>query len=472
MTGEEAQGPPDLPDRMSDADALMWDIEADPELRSTITVLVLLDACPDPAVARSRVERATRLFPRLRQRVTAPSTRLGTPRWVEDPQFDLDFHLRHVAAPGTGTLREVLDLAAPVAASGFDRARPLWELSVIERVEGGGAALLLKAHHSMADGVGGIALAGDLFDLEPSPPPATTPTEPLVGDRSSVARAAGALVAAAVAVPRRVGSLGIGATRGLVGVVAHPAGAARDAVGLATSIWRLTAPSPSPESPIMRGRSLSWHFGVDEAPVDVLHAAARRCGGTVNDAFLAIVAGSLARYHERHDVPVERLRMLMPVSIRRRGDPMGGNRFVPARFTVPVGDPDPVRRMEAIGALAGRWRAEPALPLTDTLAAVLDRLPQPVTVRLFGAMQKGVDFIATNVPGVRTPMWFAGAKVTGIYAFGPESGAAASFALLSHEDTCYFGVNIDRAAVPDPDLLMACLAESIAEVCALAGSDA
>jgi hypothetical protein len=140
--------------RMSDSDALMWNIERDPVLRSTITGLWLLDQAPDPVRLAERVERATRLIPRLRQRVAANPFSIAPPRWELDPDFDIAFHVRRVELPGSGSERELLDFLQPIAMQGFDRDRPLWELYVVEGLEGGRAGLVMKLHHAISDGVG------------------------------------------------------------------------------------------------------------------------------------------------------------------------------------------------------------------------------------------------------------------------------------------------------------------------------
>lgn len=448
---------------MSDSDALMWDIESDPGLRSTITAIALLDRSPEWKRVRSRVAQTVHAYPRLRQRVAVAPLHLGTPLWVDDDGFDLDFHVRRVAAPPPGDLRAVLDLAAPLASTGFDRARPLWEMTLVEGV-GDGAAAILKVHHSMADGVGSIAMAADLFDLEPRPTAARLPRDRAAAAPSTLGITVDALGEVAATVPRMVRDAADQAARAAVRAVRDPAGAVRRGAEVGRSVARLLTPTPTPLSPLMVDRGLFWHFDVDEAPIKDMKAAAERADGTVNDAFLTVVTGALARYHQHHGIDVEQLRVLMPVNIRGDDDPRGGNHFVPARFPLPVATDDPLRRMRQIKAITREWRDEPSLGLTDTLATILELLPLPLTVGLFGSMQKGVDMVATNVPGVRIPVWFAGAEVTRIFAMAPPSGAAASFSLLSHRDLCCFGLNIDRAAIPDTDVLGSCFADSLVEV--------
>jgi hypothetical protein len=137
------------------------------------------------------------------------------------------------------------------------------------------------------------------------------------------------------------------------------------------------------------------------------------------------------------------------------------------RFTVPVDGESPAQRVRDAAACAHDWRDERALSLTDVLAAALNRLPTPVTTRVFGSMLKNVDFVATNVAGIPVPVYLAGAKVEREYAFGPPSGSAVSFALVSHVDTCCIGVNLDTSAVRDPERLVAYLRESFDELLAL-----
>ncbi len=152
---------------MSDEDALMWNIEKDPVLRSTILAVALLDSVPDWQRLRQRIERTTHFIPRLRQRVVSSPLRIAPPRWMAEPTFDLDFHLRRVRLAGAATTRSLFDALQPVATSSFDRARPLWEFTLFEGLEDGRAAFALKVHHSVTDGVGGMELLAHFVDLAP-----------------------------------------------------------------------------------------------------------------------------------------------------------------------------------------------------------------------------------------------------------------------------------------------------------------
>lgn len=448
--------------RMSDQDALMWTIEKDPLLRSTITAIAVLDQTPDRERLLDKIERGTRLIPRLRQRVVAPPLNVAPPEWLVDENFDLNYHLRFVRPSGDGSLRSLLDFAAPLAMQNFDRARPLWEFTVVEGLADGKAAMIQKVHHAVTDGVGGIELALMLLDAErePTADPGPMPDAPEPDRVPALDRLRQGLD------HERRRQLGIArrALGGLPGVVRDLPTVARATADTAASLGRLLAPAFEPLSPIMRSRSLSVHFDVMTAPLGEMKAAAKKADGRLNDAFVAAVAGGLARYHRRHGAEVEALRMSMPINIRVAGDTLGGNQFVPARFPVPIGVDDPVERMRTIRRLVGEARAEPALALTAPIAGVLNRLPTTATTQLFGGMLKGIDFVTSNVPGAPFPVFLAGGKLEANFALGPLAGSATNITLLSYLDELQIGVNTDPAAVPDPDVFLDCLHEGFEEI--------
>jgi diacylglycerol O-acyltransferase len=448
--------------RMSDSDALMWGIEKDPLLRSTITAVSLFDRPPDPKRLRERVERGTCLIPRLRQRVVSAPVVASPPRWVVDPNFDLDYHLRWVAAPAPGDRRALLDLAEPIGMQSFDRARPLWEFTVVEGLADGKAAVIQKLHHSITDGVGAVKLAMVLFDLEREPDdPGHTPAAP---DPEHPSPWGLTFEAWQHERRRRLGIARrsfMSATR----AARRPAANLRSMGALAASAGRILAPATTPHSPVMTDRSLSVYFDTISVPLEDAKRAARAAGGKLNDAFLAAVCGGMRLYHERHGTTVAQLRTTMPISIRdETTETLAGNQFVPARFLIPVGIRDPIARMRAIRELVAFQRNEPALTFTDGIAGILNRLPTAVVTQLFGSMLKGVDFVTSNVPGVPVPVFFAGAALESQMAFGPLTGAAVNVTLVSYLDDLHIGVNMDRAAIPDRDAFIECLNEGFDEV--------
>jgi hypothetical protein len=215
----------------------------------------------------------------------------------------------------------------------------------------------------------------------------------------------------------------------------------------------------------MQDRRLGWHYAALDVPFDGLEGAAHSARGTLNDAFLAGITGALRRYHERHGTVVPELRVTMPISLREQDDPVGGNRITLARFAVPVDVPDPVASMRAIHQRVAESRREPSAALTNPIAGMLNLLPRGFV----GGMLKHVDFLASNVPGLGVPLYLGGARVVGLYPFGPTIGAALNVTLLSYCGTCHLGVNTDTGAVPDPDVLLECLRESFDEILDLSG---
>jgi diacylglycerol O-acyltransferase / wax synthase len=242
-----------------------------------------------------------------------------------------------------------------------------------------------------------------------------------------------------------------------------PLGYVRGAVGMARSVYRTAAPNRSTLSPVMRDRATTRHLAMIEVSLDALKMSAKTVDGTVNDAYLAAIAGGLRTYHERHGAAVGSLRALMPINLRGGKDADFGNRITLQRLIVPVGETDPAARMRTLHRVAGAAREEPSLSVTETIAGALNMLP----VGYVGGILKHVDFVASNVPGAPIPVYLAGSKVTGMFAFGPTIGASVNTTLMSYNGTCDIGINIDTAAVPDPDILLGCLRESLAEITAL-----
>lgn len=457
---------------MSDSDALMWTIEKDAMLRSTITAICVLDRAPDRERLRTLLDRGTRTVPRLRQRVRANPLSIAPPRWETDPNFDLDYHVRFVRAAGAGDLRSVLDLAQPIAMAGFDRARPLWEATLVEGMEDGRAALVMKVHHAITDGVGSIKLALIMFEFERAPATTVMPDAPEAAVLGQVARWFDAMAheqRRALGIARRSGATVSGvAARRATDVARDPAGTLARAAETVGSVARVVAPANTPLSPVMTGRSLSVRFDTLVVPMAEAKAAAKAAGSTLNDAFVAATAGGFARYHRALGTPAEALRMTMPINIRHVGtEDMAGNQFVPARFPIPLDIDDPAQRMQVLHSLVLSQRGEPALGFIEPLAAVLRRLPTSLSTGLFGSMLKGVDLITSNVPGAPVPIFTAGGRVESLFAFGPLTGAAANLTLLSYLDDLHIGVNVDPAAVTDPAQLMTALREGWDEILAL-----
>ena len=449
---------------MRNSDAFTWAMESDPRLRSTVVTVILLDRTPDWEEMRSRFGLLAREVPMLRQRVVE-SPAPAPPRWEFAPDFDLDFHMRRVTASSPGTFDTVLEMARVAAMDDFDRARPLWKATLVDSLEDGRAAVVLKFHHALTDGVGGIQIGMILFDLTEAPerhgPLAELPEVPappwLSGYRET-ARYDVRLVGNAL-----WGALKI-APKLVVAGIRRPVSSASSAAAMAASVYRTVRPVNRTGSPLMKKRGLIRRLDVLDVPFPRLRAAAHAGGGALNDAFVAGVAGGLRRYHEKHGVTVGDLHLTMPMSLREEGDQMGGNRITLMRFDVPVGEEDPARRIAKVHEITGRVRHEKSLPYTQWIAGGLNMMPR----WYIGSILRHVDFLCSDVPGIQVPVYLGGAKVLTQYAFGPTIGAAVNVTLLTYVDTCALGIDVDTSAIPDHEVFAECLAAGFDEVLALA----
>jgi WS/DGAT/MGAT family acyltransferase len=451
---------------MRDSDAFSWYMERDAALRSTVVAVAWLDHSPDLHVLTEKLEQVTRMIPMFRQRVLEPPGRLATPRWTVDDGFDMSWHMRRIAAPAPHTPDTVIEFAADEAMTAFDRSRPLWKFTLIEQLEGGRAALVMKLHHSLTDGIGGMELALLLFDTERNPSRNDSMPPAPLGERLGTQQLVRESIAADFArVSDFVGSHAFTAVPAALHAARRPRHSFGEALETARSIGRTVAPVSRTLSPIMQDRGLGRRLDIVEVGLRDLKRSAATAGGTVNDGFMAAITGGLRRYHECHDTTVAKLRVTLPISIRKQDDPLGGNRITLIRFVVPVSEADPAVRIPEIDRLCRRARDERSLEFTNAIAGSLNLLPQAAV----GAMLKHVDFLASDVPGFGFPVYLGGALMERYTPFGPTTGSAVNMTLLSYDGTCCVGVNMDTAAIPDGDVFMECLREGFDEVLALGG---
>lgn len=446
---------------MSDAEALMWNLEKDPSLRSTFLNVTFLDSVPSFDGFRSRIARAVQEIPRLRQKVVPSTARMAPPSWVDDPSFDLDFHVRRIGLPSPGTDRQLLDYAAAEFQDPFDRARPLWRYTIVEGLTGDRAALLAKMHHTITDGVGGIRLSAMFIDLERSAPnPEVVEAAPFVDVPSGLV--ADVTEALSHGLRRQLGMTRRAAAN-TVDTLFHPQRVPAqigDAVAVVRSLGRQLLVTDGARSPLWAGRrSLSRHFEVLTVDLEQLKAVSNALGGTVNDGFVCGVAGGAGLYHRERGVEVDELRVSMPVSTRSDKS-AGGNSFSPTRALVPAGTIDPVERFEGVRARLSSTKSERATDFTDAFAGVLNALPTSVIVNFARQQVETVDFATSNLRGAPWDLFIAGAEILGNHPMGPTGGTAFNATVLSYRGSMDMGLNIDTAAVDDPALLRDCIRES------------
>lgn len=459
-----------LDPRMAAFDAVMWGVEDDPLLRSVIILVVTLDKEPDEAELTARVDRMTRENPKMRQIPVGNPLSLVPPRWETDPNFDLNYHVRWQRLPQRGGgLSNVLALAEQICEQDFDQSRPLWETTLVTGLARGRAAVIVKLHHSITDGVGGLALASVLFDLTPEPrtdlpPIKPAPTPHPISLRERLRQAFRYEYSSATERFRDAAKIGAGFVRD---AVRDPFTTAVASTEWAQSAARILAPARAPMSDIMVERSLLVAFSVVEVDLADLKASARATKGTINDAFMAAVTGGLRRYHERHGSELDAVRVNMPINVRRPGETVDGNRWVPARIPIPINISDARARMRQLHPILIQARDEPALGVSDLVYRTLSSLPRPITTAIAGSLMKCTDIAATNVPGPPVPLYMGGAQVLAMIPFAPKGGAAINFGLMSYNGTAFIGINCDRAAVPNPDEFTDCFVSAMDDVVAV-----
>ena len=458
---------PRRPLHASDMDAVMWGIEKDPLLRQTMTAVLVLDQSPDRQVLLDRMEHATRSLPPFRHRLVATPFRLSTPRWLIDPNFDLSYHVRWIRAPGDGSIDGVLEFARQSAMSGFDQARPLWIVTVVEGLQHGQAALIMNISHVLTDGVGSLAVLAHLGDFTRDPRdigamPALPPPE---GD-SPIELAAEAVTYNLRRILGFVGRSANVAARAIPTVLSRPADAANTIRKNVRALMKVMTPPGESLSPLMSERRGWMRFAALELDLQTLREAAKPRGCTVNDAFVTAVAHGFALYHQRHGKPVERLRAAIAVNIRQPGDFSVANHVRGESIAIPVGTDDPAGALGVFHNLLSALKEEVRLPSTTALDGVLGALG-PAVAPLLGMMLKHDDLAVSNIPAGDQTVYIAGAKVVAIYPFGPLMGTAANCSLLGYDHKAFVGINVDAAAVPDLNILAGCIREGFDAVIAL-----
>ena len=450
-----------MTERMTDAEGLMWRLEKDPFLSSTFSNVSILDRPMNVAAFMRRMHRATVAFPRLRQRVQPAPANLGAPFWQPDPHFDLAHHVRHIALPGEGSMRQLLDLATLFTADPFDRARPPWQFLIVDNVAGGRSALISKIHHTITDGEGGVLLSMQFIDLErDAPEPAPLP-EPEIDDSHPDDEAADVLRAAMADALR----IPLSFVKQVRDALSDPAGlpttGAETAASVRAVMKQLGDTDPA-RSPLWTKRSLGRRLEALSVPYRTMHEASKALGGKLNTAFVTAAADAAGEYHRRLGAPVESLRTSMAISTRT--DESASNAFTLVRLIVPTGEMPIEERFAAINEMATSMRAASGEASLDTLAGIAQALPNSVLTRLARAQSQTVDFATSNVRGAGIPLFIGGARILANHPVGPLGGVAFNLTLLSNDGNLDMGLHVDTAAVADPELLRTCVEESFAKI--------
>jgi len=442
-------------DRLTAVDASFLHQEG-PAAHMHIGALMVLDG-PAPSYEDfcDHIRGRLHLVPRYRHKLAVPPLETGRPLWVDDHDFNLEYHVRHTALPPPGSGEHLRTLAARIYSQQLDRDKPLWESWLIEGLERNRFALIFKTHHALVDGVSGVDLATVLFDLTPTPQEIDHPDEPWEPQpEPSALRLAAKGVRGLVRTPFELAGKALGAaTR-----PAETAGSVREAVeGLGEIAW--AGLNPAPASPLNVEIGPHRRMAFIRGELADYKLVKNAFGGTVNDVVLAVVGGALRKWLRSRGVKTEglELRALVPVSTRTLADRgQLGNRLAVVRAPLPVYIAEPVARLRVVKqAMDGLKESKQAVG-AEVLTSVQSFAPPTIldqasrinfSTRLF-------NLLVTNVPGPQFPLYVLGRELEDLFpiAFLPKNHALA-VAIMSYNGGIDFGLLGDYDAMPDLDAL-------------------
>ncbi len=410
------------------------------------------------------------LVARYRQRLAFVPLRQGRPAWVDDPHFQLTYHVRHTALPRPGGDAQLKRLAGRVFSQALDRSRPLWELWLVEGLADGRFAILTKTHHALVDGVSGVDLLTVLFDVSPEPAPVAPPAAPWIPRPlpTSSQLLADALLERATA-PLEL-------ARELRAAARRPGELVAKAGDVAAGLSAITSAGvrPAPRSPlnvrIGPHRRVTWV----QVTLAALKAVKDALGGTVNDVVLAAVAGALGAHLRAHGQPTKDLvlRAMVPVSVRDTAEHgTVGNRVAAIWVPLPVGIADPARRLEEIVAATAALKRSGQVLGARALTELATFAPPTILAQAarLQARQRMFNLVVTNVPGPQQPLYMLGRRLEAIYPMVPlAENTVLGVAAMSYNGTVAFGLVADYDALSDVEVLAAELRTAIDELVATA----
>jgi WS/DGAT/MGAT family acyltransferase len=410
------------------------------------------------------------LVPRYRQKLAFPPLEAGRPLWVDDPNFNLQYHVRHTALPAPGSEEQLRALVARVHSQRLDRSKPLWETWLVQGLAPNRFALISKNHHALVDGVSGVDLATVLFDMEPVPQSAPHEGEPWTPQHEpSAAQLAARGVKALAKMPFEV-------TARAAGAATRPTRTlelAREAIeGVGEVAW--AGLNPAPDTPLNVPIGPHRRFAFVRHELEDFRLVKDALGGTVNDVVLTVVAGALRQWHHQRGVRTDgmELRALVPVSIRGEAQRHQlGNRIAAMRGPLPVYVEDPVARLTVVrDAMNGLKDSKQAIG-AEVLAGVQSFAPPTVLAQAsrINFSTRLFNLIVTNVPGPQFPLYLLGRELQELFpvAFLPRDHALA-VAIMSYNGGIDFGLLGDYDAMPDLDDLAEHLDAALAELVAIA----
>jgi WS/DGAT/MGAT family acyltransferase len=462
-----------MTERLSALDASFLYLER-PAMHMHVGAVSVLDpsTCPSGRLrfedVRELMASRLHLAPRFRQRVVDVPFHLGLPMWVDDPAFDLAFHVRRAALPSPGGRRELADQVQRVLSRPLDRTKPLWELYVIEGLEDGHVATLMKVHHAMIDGLSGMHLAAAIYDLSAEPPaPPVPPTRSPEPEPTELELLGGAL--------RDLAAHPVEAISAAVDNVRRsPAIAALGLGAVASGVRSILDMGRRPESSFDVRIGPNRRFAMTEAPVHLFKEIKDALGGTVNDVVLAVVGGALSRLLRTRKEPTRgrTLRVMVPVSVRSGADGPLGNRVAPAFVDLPVGPISAKRRLALVREGTRHLKDSMMAMGADAIIGLGAYAPGGLLAAAARLASRGPWFnlVVSNIPGPQQPMYLAGARLVASYPSIPlGENSSLSIGCTSLAGTMAFGITADWDGMPDVDRLSIAIDQSLAELAKAAG---
>jgi WS/DGAT/MGAT family acyltransferase len=410
------------------------------------------------------------LVPRYRQKLSVPPAGTGRPLWVDDPSFDIEYHVRHTALPKPGDEEQLLRLAGRIFSQQLDRSKPLWEMWIIEGLKGGGFALMSKTHHALIDGIAGVDIAQVVFDLGPVPTEVPHPDE--AWQPAPEPSAVGVLAHGAVGMVKT----GVRTAAAAASMVTRPLDTVRSArvavEGLGEVAW--AGMNPAPPTPLNVEIGPHRRYVIVRNRLDDFKAVKDALGGTVNDVVLAVVSGALREWLHSRGVRTEglELRALVPVSIRtddQRGTT--GNRIAVMRGPLPVYVEDPLARLRTVKAAMDGLKESKQAVGAEVLTGAQNFAPPTILAQAsrLNFSTRLFNLIVTNVPGPQFPLYVRGREMLDVFpvAFLPKNHALA-IAIMSYNGRMNFGLLGDYDALPDIGVIAEGIEEALAELMTLA----
>jgi diacylglycerol O-acyltransferase / wax synthase len=458
-------------DRLTGLDASFLHLE-DATSHMHVAGVMIFEGSPPPyEELLAAIESRLGLVPRYRQRLAFVPFNQGRPKWVDDPHLNLRYHVRSTALPAPGSEQQLRELAGRVFSQQLDRDKPLWEIWLVDGLEGDRFAMLSKTHHALVDGISGVDIMSVLFDSSPEPAaPADTGDRWLPRPLPSSAQLLGEALVERATVPAEI-------ARSIRAVLRGPrivAEGLRDAaVGVGAMAW--AGLNPAPSSPYNKSIGPHRRFTWVRVNLADVKAIKNELGGTVNDVVLATIAGALGKHLRRRGQNTDglELKAMVPVSVRadvERG--ALGNRVAAMMAPLPVWCQDPVARLdivrEELKGLKSGGQAVGAQVLTQ-LSGFAPATVMGQASRVM-ARQRFFNVVVTNVPGPQIPLYLAGKRMTDTFPMVPlAKNQALGVALLSYAGRINFGLVGDFDLMWDLDDFTEDVRESLAELAAEAG---